>query len=675
MAEDKATFTFAVDEDASAPAHTAAAALAELRDELTADTKALSEMKKAMRDLKSGGMENSSQFKQLAQAANLKSQAIAKNSARYIELGGSFKKTGNSAYAYEQRMKRLLQQQNGDFKRSNQQMIAQLRQLTEEMGGSKIVRLLTSRIALMAGVTAAMGAGLAMLVKYGVAAAEGRRAEALRLEGLTKLRNYFGVAAGNADEMHKSLDRVAASTALSREKVADYQAQLYKMGVRGKNLDMLLGGMATKAVVHGEEQAKMFASWGAGLALTGGDVKRFADDVQARLGPTARKHLLQWDVQILKFHENLQGLFADLDIEPLQEMRQVFFDLFSKATPSGQALSTLVTSIVQLFANGLTSAAPFWKDFFRSMLLFSLKLSNAFLGIHLAIKRAFANVPAFHSMRAAAFFGYTAVMLLAAGFGILAVEVLLATWPVLLVIAALWGLYSIWNNFAALFDEDIDWGVVWDDMLGAMMDFLNEMPIVKIVRAFLDLGEKIGIALASIEWAQLGRDLVSGIVRGIEAGWNAVTGALSKLGKAAWSAFKTIIGAASPSKLFAEAGKTIPQGIAVGINADASGVQEALADIASPSAINVPSMPRSGAGNAGGGASPSMPRGAATADEPSPAASAAAAGKSGGVTVTIESVTVNASGGDAKTMATDFVRELEAALESAARSMGAAIYG
>jgi hypothetical protein len=629
MAEDKATFTFAVDEDAAGPANSAAAALAELRDELTKDVKALSEMKRAMADLKAGGLEESSQYKQLAKQVGLKSQAIAQSRAKYVELGGSFKKAGAATEGFAARVQRLTKMQTGEVAKSNRAMAEQLKKLSEEMGGSRVLRLLSSRIALMGAVGTATAAGIVLLVKYGVAQAEARRADHLRLEGLVKLRNYWGRASGNADEMQGALDRVAASSALGRDQLAGYQTQLYKMGLRGKQLETVLEGMAIKSVTQGEEQANMFAGWAAGLAHTGGNVDKFAARVKSQLGGIASKYMLQFDVQMKKFHENMAMLFAELDIEPLQKARQVLFDLFSRATPSGKALASIMTSWTQLFADGIVAVTPFFRDFIRGALLWVMKLTTALLEIRLAIKKAFVNIPMLHSMKTAAFFGYTAVMLLAVGFGILAGEILIASWPVVLFVAALWGVYELFSQLGALFSENYD----------------------------------------GFDWMQFGKDVLLGIVEGLWAGYKALTEAIVAIGVGLWTGFKAVLGISSPSKLFADAARAIPQGIVVGIEANADDVHDALAGLTPTTAIMSP-------------AAPSMTPSIGSAAPAAPDAAAAGTGGaargsrgSGPTTVTIGTVTVNASGGDAKSMAIDFVRELEAALESAALSMGAAAHG
>jgi hypothetical protein len=627
--DSKATFTFAVDEDASGPANSAARALAELRDEVTQDTRALGEMKKALRTLKEGGQESTDQFTQLKAAVDTKSASIAVANKKYLELGGSFKKVKTGAEGYGDRMRRLIDQQKGAATRSNHELTEQLRTLTEEMGGSRVLRAMTSRIALMGAVTAATAAGIAMLVKYGIASAEARRGELLRLEGLTKLRNYWGIASGNAKEMQGSLDKVAGSTALGRDRLGEYQAQLYKMGLRGKNLEATLEAMAIKSVTQGEAQAQMFAGWAAGLNLTGGSVEKFANDVKARLGPLADKYLMQFDVQLAKFHENLSQLFADLDIEPLQRARQVLFDLFSKATPSGQALAAIMTGWTQMFADGISSVAPTFRNFIRGALLYTLKFTNAILALRLWIKQTFARVPGMRDMATAALAGKVAIELLSVAFAVLAGEVVIATWPFLLVVAALWGVYKIFSAIETLFNED----------------------------------------LSDLDWGKLGKDIWHGIIDGLWSGYKAINQAIADLGIAAWNTLKSALGIHSPSKLFAELGEAIPQGVTVGVRAETRDVNRAIADMVDPAALELPVR-------GGRGATPSIAPSQPDTDGGgggSGAGTAGAARGGGATTVTIGTVTVTASGGgDAKSLAADFVRELETALEQASLSMGAA---
>lgn len=83
-----------------------------------------------------------------------------------------------------------------------------------------------------------------------------------------------------------------------------------------------------------------------------------------------------------------------------------------------------------------------------------------------------------------------------------------------------------------------------------------------------------------------GRDIVMGVVRGIKNAGRAILDAIGGAVEAAINWVKKKLGIASPSKLFADYGKNMMQGMALGISQNAGMVQRSLAgintDVASP---------------------------------------------------------------------------------------------
>lgn len=87
-------------------------------------------------------------------------------------------------------------------------------------------------------------------------------------------------------------------------------------------------------------------------------------------------------------------------------------------------------------------------------------------------------------------------------------------------------------------------------------------------------------AITSFDWLSLGKSIVDGIVSGIRRfGSNLITSVLDMAG-GAFSAIKSFFGIASPSKLMRdEIGKFIPEGVAVGIEANTDSVSNAMKDL------------------------------------------------------------------------------------------------
>jgi hypothetical protein len=95
----------------------------------------------------------------------------------------------------------------------------------------------------------------------------------------------------------------------------------------------------------------------------------------------------------------------------------------------------------------------------------------------------------------------------------------------------------------------------WPFILGAVAIYA----FIEGMSALYDLWNEI-------DWSDLGRSLWTGIVDGLEGGWEAVKSVFSDLADEAAKAFKTALGMASPSKVFAELGYQVPAGVAQGIS-------------------------------------------------------------------------------------------------------------
>lgn len=99
-------------------------------------------------------------------------------------------------------------------------------------------------------------------------------------------------------------------------------------------------------------------------------------------------------------------------------------------------------------------------------------------------------------------------------------------------------------------------------------------------------------AIIHTDWISLGRDVVTGVAKGISSFGGAIVNSLKDAVKGALNKVKSFLGIASPSKLMADAvGKWIPEGISVGITANADEVTKAMEDVAAiPAKVGIPDM-------------------------------------------------------------------------------------
>lgn len=101
------------------------------------------------------------------------------------------------------------------------------------------------------------------------------------------------------------------------------------------------------------------------------------------------------------------------------------------------------------------------------------------------------------------------------------------------------------------------------------------------VNIFRNLGQSIITTFKNgFSWSSLGSNIITGIVNGIKSAGGAIKNALMDIAKGAFNAVKSFFGISSPSKLMRDAiGKFIPEGVAVGINANADSVYNAVDDL------------------------------------------------------------------------------------------------
>lgn len=135
-------------------------------------------------------------------------------------------------------------------------------------------------------------------------------------------------------------------------------------------------------------------------------------------------------------------------------------------------------------------------------------------------------------------------------------------------------------------------GIVW---LSAKLRELNTL----IGSALVDAFNAAAAWLSSFSLAEVGGNIITGLVNGILGAGPAVLKALGGVVQGAVDGAKKLLGIASPSKVFAEIGGYTAEGMAVGVEDGASNVQGALETMVSPPEVKAASAET---GNRGGGA-------------------------------------------------------------------------
>jgi hypothetical protein len=611
-ADESASFSINLEDGTSGPAGTAANALENLRSKIKSEETALGQLQKAWKNLQGANVVNVAQARALRSAIDQKKNSIAKAQSAVLSLGGGLTQVtskGKGASSIFEQLRKNASTVPGPLNA----VVGKLEGISSAIGGGVLALGIVAVAAAMIALTAAAVKATVSLIEYGIGQADARRSELLRLEGLTKLRSYYGFAAGNANEMQTAVDKVSGSTAIGRGKLLEYTNQLYKMGLRGTNLTQTLEGMAIKASVQGEAQAKMFAGMAAGAALSGKSVKKLADDVKARLGGIAERQMLSLSVQTEKLHENFDMLFSGLHIEGLLTGLAQVNKLLSQNTATGRALKTLAEVMFKPIISMAEAAGPIVKRFFQGMVIGALVLGIAFLKVRNAIRDSLGGSDLFKGLDASKLAmnaGIFVAVALATAFGMLAAAIALAAAPFLMFAGLVYSLYRI--------------------------------------------GSFLVNTWKGIKWSELGSSIVDGIISGLKSGASYLVNAVKNLGGIAWSAFKDKLGIHSPSKVFANLGQQIPRGVQVGVQAGTPALSRSVARV-----VQVPAAPR-------------MP--VDSVDSPVQSTPDQQQSKAP-VTITIGDVNIQSSAADAKSIAVDIRSELEKILEGLVVQMGAKVPG
>lgn len=117
-------------------------------------------------------------------------------------------------------------------------------------------------------------------------------------------------------------------------------------------------------------------------------------------------------------------------------------------------------------------------------------------------------------------------------------------------------------------------------LIESLPELISRLP--EIIAAIVN-----GIINLASDMAQAGKELVSGLLKGIKENWDSLVSSVTDLGHKLVDKVKGFFKIGSPSKLFAdEIGKWIPEGVAVGIEANAESVNGAVEDMVNDAMID-----------------------------------------------------------------------------------------
>lgn len=513
---DTAKFEISLDDGVSGPAKTAKSALGDLRAQLDRSRGELASMNRAMREMKAGGDTASAGFTELKAKIEAQKASVAAATAKYVELGGSFRKVAPEAKKAKSAMESLV-----DSAGSSAPPLAKMVSQLGLIGPIGLVAAagVAAIVAAMAAVTIATLAAGAALAVYGIRAADARRSEGLRLEGLTRLRRGMGQTAGVASEMQSAIDRVSDSSSASRGTLEAYATRLHRLGLRGGNFTAALEGMAIRGEVLGDRYAQSFAGMAAAAARSGRSVRALADDVKARLGDLASQKLQALDVQTRKWGENMDALFRNVKIDGFLKVMQAVVQAFSQSSVTGRAMAGILERMFEPFNAGANRSVGTVRRLMERLVIGALRIELAW-----------------EQMKG-----------------------------------------RVLEAITYMNDRGILLGVVWQK-LGDTASLLGDILKAPLVLAG-QIGERITKVWRNFDMRSIARNLINGLVIGIATGTVQVVQAVTTMAAATTGALREALQIKSPSRVFAGLGREIPRGLAVGIDAGTEAAEASVANM------------------------------------------------------------------------------------------------
>lgn len=461
---------------------------------------------------------------------------------------------------------------------------------------------------LIAIAVAAVTAGVA-LAKFAAASAN-----AARNSARMRLNAAMGSDVG-AKDISSTMAALRANTAASKEEAQALAVELYRLGDRGAKLEETAltierfgqAGEETKGQIKGlyEELRKPIGAVG----IAGGVAKSMVVtkdmlprdvflDLASKLGKDGNKALLQGftankdqirdalgrigeqkfagsaleqmrslDKLSERLHENLESLFSGLKTGILLGALQKLVGLLDESSESGKAIRDALGAIAQPISDAIEAALPYLEVFIEGMIymalvvvLMGLKIKNALSG--LIPESLTKNID---WLEVAFWAGAIVMAVFSAAAIALALTLLALSLP-------------FWT------------------VIGLIV--LLVVAIVMAIDYIVGLVDGIATAFDDIDFAGIGKYITDGIATGLADGAKAIFDAMTKLGEGAYAAFKAAIKSKSPSVLFRMAGRTIPQGVGLGVEDESDRVSDAVAAMTDPSDMVAP---RGGKRDNGGG--------------------------------------------------------------------------
>lgn len=434
-------------------------------------------------------------------------------------------------------------------------------------------------IAIVAIVTGIIALGVAATVAtakiaaWAVSLADGARTQSLLVQGIAK-------SVKGGEELEAQLSAIAAKVPVSNDELMALAKRFSDAGLKGAELSAAIEDAATEA-------AKL------------------------KFGPDFEKQLLSIDSQTGRLKQHIGTVFGGLKIDPLLKAMSSLVALFDANTASGRAIKVVFESLFQPLIDGVTAFVP--------------KMEKAFIEFEILVLKALIAIKPWGSK----------ILLVAEAFGVLiGVMAVLTVGFAVAVIAPL----AIAAGLIATF---VGVAIAMANVLGQIGTAaytLGAAIVGGIGSTFAWLFERFNALttyLTGFSLVEIGTAMINGLITGITGAAGGILTAMTGAVQGAVDGAKSLLGIASPSKVFAEIGTNTAAGMSQGVDAGASDVQGSMEALVSP-----PGTP--------GGAPVPATGGAPVAADPIAAPAAASGGggesKSGGGGANFAGATLNFNG-------------------------------
>jgi len=454
--------------------------------------------------------------------------------------------------------------------------------MSQSMGAAGAASLLAAAgigiiVAAVVAVTVATVAGVIAITNWAIKMGDATRKAELAREALEAIRPDLIGLRGEFIEL-------ARDTGQSESALVALHASLRDAKVGAAAMPAALRAAALAEAALGQGGAAKFVEQIKAGTLA---VSDFALNAEQSFGGIVARQLLGLEAQGVRFKANIGGLFGGLDIEPaLLGLREIV-GLFDANTVAGQTIKFLFETLFQPLINGARTAADAVVAFGLGLLIGLTKIYIALKPTIKSLKEAFGikdddTSDTMASITRAAEYLAPVLVMVIAGFAAMAAAVLLAVGVIgvsigimaagfavviAAIVAPIYGLIYLIQNWSTI------WASVWSSIAGVAQSIGAAIAgaIASVVNYF-----------ATIDWLGLGAAMMRGLANGIIGAAGAVVSAISGAVQGAISKAKSMLGIASPSKVFAGLGAYTAEGMARGLDSGASEVQAAMAEVVAP---------------------------------------------------------------------------------------------